>query len=331
MSEIVNGASINKTHANVKRSRSKFFLKQRIMDTYRFGEYHPHFVFDGVSSDKYIMRSIHNARSYTLKAPLMQDIQMHKDYFYIPLRAILPFQAERIVTNPTLGDDVPSDAYTYVSDFTNKIKSISDAFIASLKASSLSSDQDYRDFLCLYLQWVVFLESIYSNGSLIASLGCNLTDILRFRSTGSAYGSFPSDLNIDDFFDKVIGGLVVDLGTSSSLAVVIDNTFYYVVPSLVGHENNQSYISVREFIARIRDTSDWKFNVGFNIPSAVKTRLGKVFNDLTGLYLTTVWTIDSNFGLDLARLWAYHLCQAEFYTNDKVDYIHLQKLTQYTA
>ena len=52
MAELVNSNPINETHANVKRSRSVFPLKQMILDTHRFGEIHPHLVIDGITSDK---------------------------------------------------------------------------------------------------------------------------------------------------------------------------------------------------------------------------------------------------------------------------------------
>ena len=106
MSEIVNGNPQNENpHKNV-RTRSTFPLQYHAFDTFRFGEYHPHFVMEGVAKDKISFRSSHDLRSYTLGAPLMEDISMKKDYFHVPMTAILPLNWDKFFANPVKGQDV---------------------------------------------------------------------------------------------------------------------------------------------------------------------------------------------------------------------------------
>lgn len=57
------------------------------------------------------LRSIHDLRTYSLKAPLMQDIEFNKAYFAVPKEALLPINWYKIYTNPNQGDDI--DAQTY--------------------------------------------------------------------------------------------------------------------------------------------------------------------------------------------------------------------------
>ena len=96
----VQGNSQNVPEANVPRTRSTFPLSYHLMDTHRFGEYHPHYVEDGVKGDVLPIRSSHNVMSFTLKSPLMQDISMKKDYFSVPMESILPFNWWKFFENP---------------------------------------------------------------------------------------------------------------------------------------------------------------------------------------------------------------------------------------
>lgn len=314
MAEIVNGVGINKADAHVSKHHSTFALKEVFMDTHRFGEYHPHFVLDAWEGEKHPVRCVADTRSYTLKAPLMQDITMNKDYFMVNMRSILPLQAERIRTNPTLGDDVPADAYTSVSSFVSKVIAFASSFDAAIADSSSSGTNPDQD-LCfeLILKKIIFLESVFSRGSLLASLGCNLSSCLVVRYTVGA-NSF--DLDIDSLVDDCGSAIATLLGSGSSLSVQIDNTTYDVLlPSGIDRTVNLRYsnaqITIRDFLQKIRDTADW----------SVISVSSNVLDQYVSLNLISNGS-SANFPIDLARLWAYHLAVYEYFSNDKVDYIY---------
>lgn len=90
MSEIVSGKPQNEATEKDVRTRSSFDLTYDFFQTMRFGEYTPHFVMEGVDSDSLPLYSGHSIRSYTLGAPLMSDIKIKKDYFFVPMMSILP-------------------------------------------------------------------------------------------------------------------------------------------------------------------------------------------------------------------------------------------------
>lgn len=315
MAEIVNGAAINETHARVQRSRSTFPLKQVILDTHRFGEYHPHFVLDGITSDKHPIRSQHTARSMNLKAPLMQDIQMHKDYFMVPLRAILPLNADKIIANPPLGDDVPVDAYTNVVDFISKIKSVHDKLYYKVDTIDTSVANNRQLFVEYLLKDLVFLESVFSAGSLLASLGCDLSRNFRCHEVDPAIFSTSDYYSIDALFDNILRLFV---SYFEGMVVYIDNN-YYMVSSLsrkdiVDYNTLYEVISWRTFLQKIRDTADWSV---YSLVSA--SQIGYL-SDFLNVSFTFVNTEDLD--VDIASLWAYHLSCAAFYTDDKIDYIY---------
>ena len=291
MAELVNSNPINETHANVKRSRSVFPLKQMILDTHRFGEIHPHLVIDGVTSDKLPFRSSHVAKSYTLKAPLMQDIQMHKDYFMIPLRAILPMQADRIITNPTIGDDVPSDAYTNVENFVGKIQTVSSTILSAITTEMEEDTPSLILINTLFMKWLVLMESVFSDGSLLASLGCNLSECLRFyhKSTGDEY-------TIDFIFDSVIRSLAA-LDTSFSVSGLRGSE---VVFKRTG-EPRVGDMFIRDFLQAIRDDASWHFITASDFSSLNLYDL--IFGD-SGYTMNFYGDKNHKTDLDLARLWA---------------------------
>lgn len=302
--EIVNSNPLNEPQHGSKHSRSTLPLEQFILDTHRFGEYHPHLVLDGVSSDSLPFRSKHNTRSYTLRAPLMQDIQMHKDYFLVNLRALLPFQAERFITNPTIGDDIPSDAGTCVEEFLPKIVTL-----VTYMREEISADIEAEDFsnaATKFTKLLVLIEAIFSDGSLLATLGASLSSCL------SISGPTPTgeDMRIDDFFDFYMSEFI-SLIQNITLSVSIDaDTFYIVSAPPSSGANLNKYITPRQFLEKIRRTSDWSFSNAVDFPDFT-------FVDDFDFNFTS-----ASFPLDLARLWAYHLSCAEFFTDDHIDYIY---------
>ena len=99
------GSKINDATGKVVRTRSRFpDMSYSNYNTDRFGILRPFFVMEGVEGDHLPIRSSHEVRSYTLKAPLMQNIRRNKDFFMVALPAILPLNWEKFYMNPNLGD-----------------------------------------------------------------------------------------------------------------------------------------------------------------------------------------------------------------------------------
>lgn len=311
---IVNSDPQTNVKPDVQHNRSTFPLSHSVLDTMRFGEYHPHLCIDGISSDKFPWRVSQDCRSFSLKGPLMQDVNKNLDYFLIPLRAILPLQAERIETIPELGDDVPSDAYTSISNFNTKINAVSNAFV------SVFTDTNNSDGVRLtaFFKWLVFVESIYSSGSLLSSLGCHL--YRRF----SLYDVVNSrNYHLDKYFDLVCRDFISDLGTTNSFVVVIDGVSYEVASSLEYFQyKHEVYtnVSFNQFLEKIRDTSDWYIS---SLYSGYSSGFGSGPHMDSSVYsYTDCINVSTDFPVDLARLWSYQLCMAEFFSNDKIDYIY---------
>lgn len=315
MAEIVQGTSANNTNPHVSKHHSRFPMKEVFFDTHRFGEYHPHFVVNAWESEKHPVRCVSDTRSWTLKAPLMQDIVMNKDYFMVTQRAILPFQSERVRMNPNIGDDVPTDAYTSVSAFVQKVVDFATSFNSEIASYTPSGSPDSLKHTTLCLKKAIFLESIFSRGSLLASLGSNLSSCLTVRNVS---GSVITDRNIDKTIDECCRLIAADIAANGPWKARIDSTAYTIyLPSMIDRTDavirQSNPITLRDFMQKIRDTSDWFFTVNGSFSYSL--------NGVIGASVSLIYT-DGDVPMDLARLWAYQLSCAEYFSNDKVDYIY---------
>ena len=135
MAQIQSGNPQNNPTDKSLRTRSTFPLQYIFYGTYRFGHIMPHFAMEGVSSDEVHLRSSHEVRSFNLKAPLMEDVALKKDYFAVPMTAILPLNWDKFYTNPVIGGDVPTDCGPSLSGFYAKVANWLGIGFTSLKAA----------------------------------------------------------------------------------------------------------------------------------------------------------------------------------------------------
>lgn len=307
---LVNGNSQNDASAKRPHTRSTFDMSYHFYDTMRFGELHPHFVMEAVKSDKIRLRSSHDVRSYSLKAPLMSKIQLKKDYFAVPMEAILPFNWDKIYCNPPLGDDVPSDAGTYVSDFTLSFKNYLNSFLTTTFDTSKTASVRLDSFL----HFLIISEGICSNGSLLASLGVHLNTFYKFSLTGSSTGFDDLDRSVSVLFQR----LNSVIGTSGVFQVEVGGDLYVFNGTA---SNSISINDTHVMLEILRDNWDFKVTT-VGTPATVLSSL--LQSATTGSVYSDMGVLD--FGLDLKRLFAYQIVCAHFYSNDHVDYIYSSEL-----
>lgn len=106
MHGIVDNNPANDPDKKPIKSRSKFSPNYSLFQTALFGYNSPMAAMEVVPDDKVSIRVASDVDTFTLKAPLMAPVKMNKDYFYAPMRALLPKNSERLITNPLTGDDI---------------------------------------------------------------------------------------------------------------------------------------------------------------------------------------------------------------------------------
>lgn len=164
--------AVNDSQVFVNRNRNTFDLSYFNYKTQRFGQYEPFFVMEGVPGDTIPLSSSHNVRSLPLKSPFLSSLTLSKDYFMVPMQAILPNTWEMIYANPASGDDVPGDVNCVWNIFN----------IQLLLGRDLSALSGVSKIKLAFL-----LESIFSSASLPAQLGYTMQDTLKANTSSFDY------------------------------------------------------------------------------------------------------------------------------------------------
>lgn len=313
------GNPVNDSKSTAPRSESHFPLSYIQMDTAQFGQLKPHFVVDVVPKDRRMMlRCDHEIDSYTLKAPLKQNISIKKDYFFVPKEAILPLQCERVITNPNIGDDVPDLTNTVVKNFRKRLCSLIQTYLAVMADEPVSAQSlDY----CLHL--VLVMRYFLSNGSLLDSLGYSCSGIMSYDKN-----SDDILLSFDSFFDEFCS--VVRIHVSSfqvnciniSDGSTIPGTLHDVYCKAPIPTRHHSGLTLRSFLEWSEDYPN--FQVG-TITYASGFSATSLFTELKGIFAKlkkTVLSLEDGQPFNYERAAAYQLVCSHFYSNDAVDFVY---------
>lgn len=326
MSTIVNGEPVNKATPKNVVAHSTFKLDPHFFTTMRFGEYQPHCAFEGVPKDKISLQSSHEVRSYTLGSPLMSDVFIKKDYFCVPMQAVLPINWEKVYRNPKDGSDVNAgEVSTSVKSFPYKALNFVKFFRnAVLSNPSTGDDWDPEspstplNVLTYQFAYMLTAERFYSCGSLLANLGVNLSRTALF--------SFPGDSTLYEF-DKVFDLWILDLiDNLESFEVTFDDRRVFAVDvaeKYVGQSVTPigNVMSLRDFLTVARDGFNWHVtSIGVN---SGKSSTPSCPTDIVGSPSTGTPSSlsDPGFPVNLGRCFAYQIACAHYFSNDNVDYI----------
>lgn len=312
MSEVNSGMPQNTPTGKSVHTRSSFPLQYNKYDTFRFGEYHPHFVMEGVAKDKISFRSSHNLRSYTLKSPLLEDISMKKDYFAVPMTAILPLNWDKFFSNPVNGQDIPSSdvgpsSDRFYSDAGTLLNTVYTRFAAIITNGSTFTDVQVMTALFRYC---VLGEYFYSPGSLLSSLGCNLWNHVHYTDPTKIF-----DDQIEDYI-----GVVRNLVDGFTILSSNGQSKYYTSGL------SSTDLDIRDALRDFRDDPASQVVavvfVSGESAATLKTALRNAkLADSTGAPFgpTSMGTPATPF--NISRLAAYQLVCAQFYTNDSIDFV----------
>lgn len=329
MSEIANGAQIDKNTAEKHSPKSTNFpITKKTYGTYRFGENGVCLVWNGIEGDKVKVRQTGEVDSYTLKAPLMENIYLNKTYIQVPRQAILPRNWEKIHTQPSIGDDIDASIYgtsVRAADWNRYIAAIYQDLLTNIASISnpgeIASESEAYTLIERCILTLNINEYIFSCGSLINAMGAKFWQLWRKRNW-----------NFDDMFEAFYNTKIGYLSVTKLYTPNGQTETYLVTMPAAEAEypevGTKQRITLNEFLTKVRDgdifTVTEVYSPTFNsmsyeeIAAAYQQQnLTKYFPNTTPIYGKPV---------DLARLWAYQLTCAEWFTNDKVDYIYNAEL-----
>ena len=305
MAELVNKSDQSEIQtAKAPRNRSNFDLSHHHMTTLRFGEIAPFFNLEAVNNDKITLRSQHDLSTFTLKSPILSNIRLRKDYFSVPMESILPFNWDKIITNPLFGDDVDADSCNCIVDL-SKLRNLFNTLNARI------ADNTYNTKPNGFLNSLTILELFFSKGSLLSRLGYNFSSLVKVIYDGST-------ISVDDLIDKfyqaisAIGGdediryFNDDLAISTFHLNLINNSS----DLRLFHDFVLSHVLDSEQVVSLYEPTDFDFS---------KLQFQYILNDINAesSYYTKY---------NISPVAAYQICCAHYMSNDKVDYIYTAEL-----
>ena len=317
-SGLVSGNAQNAPGGQTKQNHSSFNESYSFFQTERFAEYVPFTVMEGVSGDKLPLHSNHEVQTYNLKSPILQSLSKKKDYFVVPMQAILPLNWEKFFTNPNIGQDVPDDCGLGVEDFWNKIKTLCTNSWTKL-TTDLSGTISNPSAIEEWLKFLLFFENIYSTGSLMETLGISGHNWIRIYDSNQAVSRF---VVWDEMFDRVVSAIAADLDydpSSRYITLSLGGNTYLIVGDDGSGVHRSGQISLREAIELMRDDLSFTISAA-SMGSSFNSDIKSFGQDFSFTYPTT------DAPLNLGRLWAYQLVVSHFYSNDHVDFIYSAEL-----
>lgn len=308
-------------------------LSKHIYTTGRFGENQVCCVMNAITGDKISIRNEHKLTTYTLSAPLMTPIYMEKDFFQVPRQAILPMNWEKIYQQPNIGEDVDASvvgtsiAHTTWQRFLNQINTEITAANTALR--------DATDINTIFInlsnliKGLIIEEYIYSYGSLLNNMGCKMAAIWKPTTTSGAE-DYAKVENFDQIFEKTIeqiryGFTVYWENDPDAVSFDVEGVGEGIDQAIAGNK-----ISMHDFLTRARDDANFQIIAWYKSKTQTETDPTALKSAVLGVRRGAITSKNSRTEytepVDLARVWAYQLINAEYFTNDKVDYIYSAEL-----
>lgn len=300
---------------------NRFNLGRSFYNTERYADISLVEVLDGVEGDKLKFGVKHLIRSYTMKDPKMFNITKKISYFMVDRKAILPINWDKVYKQPNKGDDVNAanvntvsqNLFQHVFDWLNDVYNFT--IPQGVPISYTLSES--------WIKQILILESIFSNGSLLASMNAHLSPMLAANLVSEEpEDSYSFDEWLERFYQDVVSGL--------ELKSTLFNTIF-----TIQDRSDASYTTVsKSFLADyIRTYTDWSiqsFVFGGEESSATELyteiiRRVKMLFDPNRRGSSVDYTVPE-YHFNYSRLIAYQLTVAQFYTRDSVDDIYTAEL-----
>lgn len=302
--------SLNESYKRYFRGYNKFNLTRPLFQTERYADINLIEAVEGVEGDKLNFASKHSIRSYTLKAPVEFELYKKKTYFAVNNLAILPNNWKKVYKQPNKGDDVDyhvncvSDYQVFLYRLLTKLKNIpNDQYLGSF----FSATKDNYNYLWRIL---LLLESIHSDGSLLASMNGHFSRMIKV-SDGKTFDAWLEE-TFEHFRNTVLIFKLPSISTKYFAVVPVDPTYINV--------------DLRSAIDLLRTFSD--FAIVFNNTDAYKNQYNYLLSRLQMLSLSYDADISDpdnareEDAINFSRLVAYQLVCSQFYTRDSVDNIY---------
>lgn len=325
---------------NAPSNHHKYNLSYKFAATERFGEVSP-FVFSyGVPDDKnFTFRCKNELRTLALKSPLLQNLRKNLDYYAVPTAAILPHTWDFIQNNPVIGDDIDPrlvNCLIYLSGEADDLTGIKDIVYDALTYGGITDYNASDDqFIALssfskldwdrFVHMLIVLETFFAKDSLMASFRMPLHKRVGIANAKVIKKGLIEAWNFYHNFLKEYaanGSETIDIEFLDSNSQTLFTRTYNL--TLV-EQRMRLYYDLVENPYVNWPISDQLANLLYS-RIVYSTTIGNYTNinrnAQEGINDTIPGWANATNPIDIRPVLAYQLVCAEYFTNDKIDYVY---------
>lgn len=310
--------------------------------TPRFGEINPCMHLDTVPADRHTVHDNTKTVINQINGNLLSTVNQYIDSFYIPLRACFPNNYEKLIPNPIKGDDLPNSAlpivplYRYIyellfSEYAVEIDS--DLYSVSDLVNLLADETEVLgNHTSFALNRLIFCAYILSRGQLLDYLGIQFevntdTDVVSLmqRHIDQLFGSIWTWTHANSKYLRVYG---VSLDPSRDTIDVNSVTIEVRTDTLSHFRQGISDVFERGDALMFENTGKNDIYIPSGLSSFIRD-VSELFEDaFYEIHDVDALTSDAfrPIGVNIAKVLAYQLSVAQYFTNDAVDNIFTAEL-----
>lgn len=296
--------AVNLQGNKVNHTHNTFDMSYHNFTTQHYGTLEPFFVMEGVSGDKIPLSSSHEVRTFPMSSPFLSSLKLNKDYFMVPMQAILPNTWEYIFKNPSQGDDVDIHCYPVFPVAVAGPMAVSKAISTGTLAKPIAYDTINDSVRKSFLASLFISELLISSGSLLSKLGY-LSQYAFFRKTDSV------SVSADEFLNDMFANF-----EDIEFDLTLDGTVFHYTTKLVSDKKalsfnvtkNQAFVLLRQFLPFIS-------NVKYTLTALPSS-----------LYDSSLIGEGSLSWVNISRVLAYQVTCYQYYVNPQVDFLYNAQL-----
>lgn len=305
--------------------------------TTRFGEVTPTCNMHTIPGDRVVFKGSEKTVLTRIQGNFLGTVNEYSDSFFVPTRSLFPNNYEKLIPNPTKGDDLPISALPKfpLGDFVhsylfgpNEVFIVdSDGVSQSHALSTLMSfntegNNESRDVVLT--RWVALL-TMFSRGQLLDSLGYTLdldiqADIDAFFE--ALYNSKPSNVTTIDLMYPPVGDTFSDENREIAITRPFSNPSEF--RDAISYALEHAYIirfdyldlqEVLQILTTISSSLEYFFTFGNSLYD------NEFDSNITNVDSGSVAIDDRRSFINLSTVLAYQQVIAQYYSNDTVDNI----------
>lgn len=324
----------------------------------RFGEVTPCLHLDTVPGDRIIVNTDCKTILNQINGNFLSTINQYVDSFYVPLRSVFPYNYEKLIPNPTKGDDLPNSAlpqfpllklfanFLYREGYLDGIVNSSGSVYglgeqvllpSTMDFSTINSSGDQGTKARLSLSVALLSAYVFSRGQLLDFLGIQFD-----AGSNSADSHLLSDFqrSIDEFMSAFFAATATRDATYLGYEIGLTDTDLDLSGDFsYGVTNFESLSAQRQALADIFERGEFFWCVGTITETE---RLSQAYNDFVDYLLQVVpyevyeWeyentdTISDPFStgyyFNIGKILAYQQSVAQYFVNNTVDNIFTSEL-----